>query len=110
MTKEVMNAREVGEYLGIAESTVYKKVEYREIPFVKVGTLLRFPKWIIDQWLTERVTRPKSTLYDEFVRLSQRYHLERFLEARGLDVTGLAEQQLVAELQRAIAELKEEHE
>ena len=47
MSTEIMNAEELANYLGIATSTVYKKVEYRQIPFTKIGTLLRFPKWII---------------------------------------------------------------
>ncbi len=106
MAKEVMKAAELAEYLGIAESTVYKKVEYREIPFTKVGSLLRFPKWLIDQWLTETAVMPDTTLYDEFVRLSQRYHLEQFMKAKGLTVDGLNEEQLVAELRRAVADFK----
>ncbi len=36
MSKEVMDANEVAEYLGISPSTVYKKVEYRDIPFTQI--------------------------------------------------------------------------
>jgi len=68
MSKDVMNAAELATYLGIAESTVYKKVEYRQIPFTKVGSLLRFPKWIIDRWLSEKAVRPEQSLFDEFER------------------------------------------
>ena len=106
MSKEVMNAKEVAEYLSLAESTIYKKVEHHDIPYVKVGSLLRFPKWVIDQWLTERVVRPSETLFNEFIRLSQRYHLKEFLKAKGLDVEGLTEEQLVEELRRAIEDLQ----
>ena len=108
MTKEVMNAQELAEYLGLAESTVYKKVEYRQIPFTKVGTLLRFPKWIIDRWLTERTVQPDRSLYEEFERLHRRYHLEQLLKARGVDPKSLTEEQLLDELRQAIAELKAE--
>ena len=57
MTRDVMDAKQVAEYLGIATTTVYKCVELRKIPDTKVGHLLRFPKWIIDQWLTEKAQR-----------------------------------------------------
>ncbi|MFC1745602.1 helix-turn-helix domain-containing protein [Candidatus Riflebacteria bacterium] len=50
MTREIMNIEEVAEYLDLAESTIYKKVEMQEIPFAKIDHLLRFPKTAIDQW------------------------------------------------------------
>ena len=106
MPKEIMNAGELAEYLGIATSTVYKKVEYRQIPFTKIGSLLRFPKWIIDRWLSEKAVRPERSLFDEFTKLHQRYHLEQFLKAKGLDVDRMTEVQLVAELTKAIQELE----
>ena len=105
MAKEIMNAQQLADYLGIATSTVYKKVEYRQIPFTKIGSLLRFPKWIIDRWLSEKA-RPAQSLFDEFNQLHQRYHLEQFLKAKGLDVDRLTEVQLVAELTQAIQEIK----
>ena len=109
MSKEVMNAKELAEYLGLAESTVYKKVGYRQNPFTKVGTLLRFPKWIIDRWLTERTVQPDRSLFEEFERLHRRYHLEQLLKARGVvDPKSLTEEQLLDELRQAIAELKAE--
>jgi len=106
MSKEIMNAQELAEYLGIAASTVYKKVEYRQIPFTKIGSLLRFPKWIIDRWLSEKAVRPERSLFDEFTKLHQRYHLEQFLKAKGLDADRMTEVQLVAELTKAIQELE----
>ncbi len=106
VTKEIMKAHEIAEYLGIATSTVYKKVEYREIPYTKVGSLLRFPKWIIDQWMSEKAVKPDQSLFDEFTRLHQRYHLQEFLKSKGLDVDKMTEVQLLAELTKAIHELK----
>jgi len=102
MSKEIMKAKELADYLGIAESTVYKKVEYRQIPFTKIGTLLRFPKWIIDRWLSEKTVRPEQSLFDQFAKLNQRYHLEQFLKAKGLDPTRMTPAQLIAELTDAI--------
>ena len=109
-TREVMDAHQVADYLGLAVSTVYKKVEYREIPFTKVGTLLRFPKWLIDRWLTERAVRPDETLYRKFVRMQARYHLEQFLLSKGLDPSRMTEDQLFQELKAAIEELQKAEE
>ena len=50
--------------------------------------------------------RPEQSLFDEFSRLQQRYHLEQFLKAKGLNVDRLTEVQLIAELTKAIQELK----
>ena len=106
MSQEVMSVTELAEYLGIAESTVYKKVEYRQVPFTKVGSLLRFPKWLIDRWLTENAVRPDASLFEEFVLLQQRYHLEQFLKGKGIDPDRLTDEQLVDELRAAIEELR----
>ena len=106
MSEEVMNVKELAAYLGIAESTVYKKVEYQEVPYTKVGTRLRFPKWIIDRWLAENTVRPDRTLYEEFERLQRRYHLEQFLKSKGLDYERMTDEQLLEELRQAISELK----
>lgn len=106
MSTEIMNAKELAAYLSIAESTVYKWVEYRRIPFTKIGTLLRFPKWIIDRWLAQKAVRPEQSLLDEFSKLHQRYHLDQFLKAKGLDVDRMTEVQLTAELAAAIEEIK----
>ena len=110
MSEQVMNAQELADYLGIAESTVYKHVEYRKIPFTKVGSLLRFPKWIIDRWLADQAVRPDQSLFEEFERLHQRYHLEQFLKAKGLDYERMTDEQLLDELRAAIEELKEDSE
>ena len=110
MSQQVMDANELAEYLGIAISTVYKKVEYREIPFTKVGTLLRFPKWIVDEWLTKRAVKPKDSLFDQFARLAGRYHLREFLKAKGINVDRMDEEQLIEALRDAIEDLREQDE
>ena len=106
MPQEVMTTKEVAAYLGIADSTVYTWVEYRQIPFTKIGTLLRFPKWLIDRWLTKNATRPDETLFAEFVKLNTRYHLEQFLLAKGIRIGELTPTQLEDEIKNAIAELE----
>lgn len=50
-TDELMNLKELAQYLKVKESWIYEKVHKKEIPFLKAGRFLRFKKKDIDQWL-----------------------------------------------------------
>ena len=56
--KEIMNIDELSEYLGIKKSTLYSKVERKEILFYKIGHLVRFKKSDIDLWLEKTKVEP----------------------------------------------------
>jgi excisionase family DNA binding protein len=49
--KEFLAIDELSQYLGIKKSSLYSMVEKREIPFYKIGRLLRFKKAGIDAWV-----------------------------------------------------------
>ncbi len=105
MSGEVMDVKEVAAYLSISPNTVYKWVDQRRLPFTKVGNLLRFPKPIIDRWLAQRTTHPKAELYERFVAMVTRYHLEKLFESRGIEVEELEQmeaERLQEELERMI--------
>jgi excisionase family DNA binding protein len=42
--KEFLNIEEVSDYLGIKKSSLYSRVEKKEIPHYRVGRLVRFKK------------------------------------------------------------------
>ncbi len=48
---ELMDVKELAEYLKVKESWVYEKVHIREIPFHKAGKFSRFRKKHVDLWL-----------------------------------------------------------
>jgi excisionase family DNA binding protein len=50
----LMNAEEVGEYLGLTKGTIYQKVSKGEIPFLKLGHTVRFRRSEIDQWIEKQ--------------------------------------------------------
>lgn len=52
--RELMNTREVAEYLRIKERKVYELVRQRQIPCSRVGGKWLFPKHLIDLWVMER--------------------------------------------------------
>lgn len=105
MSAEIMTIKELAEYLDLAEGTIYKKVSNNEIPYTKLGTLLRFPKWAIDQWVSENTVNPPDALFDEFAKLQSRYHFKKWLESKGIDHSTLTDKQLLELVKKAISDL-----
>lgn len=53
----LLTVEELARYLKIKPDTIYKKVRKGELPAIKLGKLVRFPKELIDQWLVEQATK-----------------------------------------------------
>lgn len=53
--KEIMDVRELTEYLGIGKSKIYNLIRQKKIPASKIGRQYRFSREIIDNWLKERI-------------------------------------------------------
>lgn len=54
-----MTLSQLAEYLQLGKSTVYKMVQKREIPAVKIANQWRFKKEEIDKWISK--TKIKQT-------------------------------------------------
>jgi excisionase family DNA binding protein len=54
---ELMTVDELAEYLRVTRDTVYRKAKTGEIPSIRIGRLLRFPKKTIDDWLWQKATQ-----------------------------------------------------
>lgn len=104
---DVMTIDDLALYLKFSTITLYKKVQAREIPFARLGNQLRFTKIAIDRWLARHMTHPNAALYEEFARLQDRYHFQRWLEARGLEWETLTDDELAAQARDALAALRE---
>ena len=52
MPKDMMNTKEVAEYLGIHEKQVYALIKGKKIPCTRITGKWIFPKHIIDKWIT----------------------------------------------------------
>jgi excisionase family DNA binding protein len=67
---EVMDYRALAAYIKLAEGTLRHYVMKGTIPFVEIGTHVRFLKPEIEKWLLERKGRPvgKETTKGEPVR------------------------------------------
>jgi excisionase family DNA binding protein len=56
---ELMKLEEVADYLRVAEKTIYRLVDKRGIPAIRVGHQWRFDKAAIDIWLHQNSTDTK---------------------------------------------------
>lgn len=104
---DIMDVEGVAVYLGFSVDTIYKKVQAREIPFTRIGNLLRFTRWSIDAWLDRNTVTPVESLYDQVAKLLNRYHLQQWLEGRGVDWKSLTEEQLVELARSALEDLRQ---
>jgi excisionase family DNA binding protein len=59
--KEVMDIRELSQYLGIGKSKIYGLIRQRRIPASRIGRQYRFSKEVVDSWLREQlITTPRE--------------------------------------------------
>ena len=105
MSAEIMTIEELAKYLDLAEGTLYKKVSNNEIPYAKLGNLLRFPKWAIDQWVSANIVKPPDAMFDEFARLQSRYHFKKWLESKGINPSSFSDKELLELVKKAIDDL-----
>ena len=57
--KEVMDIKDLADYLSIGKSKIYAMIRARQIPASRIGRQYRFSKEVVDSWLKERlITQP----------------------------------------------------
>lgn len=66
--KEVMDVRELAQYLGIGKSKIYALIRQKKIPASRIGRQYRFSKEIVDAWLKERIITKKEEPQIEFFK------------------------------------------
>lgn len=106
---EVMDVAGVAEYLGFSPSTIYEKVQTKDIPHVRIGNSLRFPKTVIDRWLEENTVQPMPNFYTRFVKMASAFFFQKWLESRGVDPAKLDDEQLAGLVATASRDLQALH-
>jgi excisionase family DNA binding protein len=53
MGKVFLTINEISEYLNLKRSTVYSMVEAGEVPYYRIGRLIRFKQDEVDRWMDE---------------------------------------------------------
>jgi nitrogen PTS system EIIA component len=56
-TGDILTIRQLSEYLMVSEKTIYRMLDKRLLPAVRVGAQWRFRKRDVDTWLDERVRK-----------------------------------------------------
>ena len=59
--KEVMDIKDLAEYLRIGKSKIYSLIRARKIPASRIGRQYRFSKDLVDAWLKERLIMPQES-------------------------------------------------
>jgi excisionase family DNA binding protein len=54
----LLNVQEVAHRLNLAVPTIYKMVNQRRIPYVKIGGALKFDLAALDEWIKESTVMP----------------------------------------------------
>ena len=101
-----MDVAGVAEYLGFSPSTIYEKVQTKDIPHVRIGNSLRFPKTVIDRWLEENTIQPMPNTYTRYLRMMSAFFFQKWLETRGVDPAKLDDEQLAELVSRASSDLQ----
>jgi excisionase family DNA binding protein len=57
--KKLLTAAELAKYLKVSDGTIYNWINQKRIPFIKVGSTVRFDQHKIDMWLQQRSVRMK---------------------------------------------------
>lgn len=60
ISEPLLTSSELAKWLNIKESTIRKKVSNNRIPYLKIGSSVRFRVEDIQQWLVEN--NPQNTL------------------------------------------------
>jgi len=53
--KEIMDLRDVAQYLDVHPATIYKYAREGKIPAFKFGSDWRFHRKMVDKWIAEKV-------------------------------------------------------
>jgi len=54
MDSRLLGIDELAQFLGVSKGTLYVWVCHKEIPYLKVGRLVKFDSSEIDRWLNKR--------------------------------------------------------
>ena len=59
-SKQIMNIKELADYLGIGRTTIYNLIKKKKIPAAKIGKQYRFSRDVVDSWLKDKIITKKN--------------------------------------------------
>ena len=91
ITDSILTIDEVAKYLRVSERTVYDWAQKGEIPCGKIGTVWRFKKSEIENWVNNKLSAPR------FLSRSEEIHPETIISADRIIFLDLAQKNHVLE-------------
>ncbi len=58
LKRRLISIQEASEYTSLSVHTLYKMVNQRRIPYVKVGRLVKFDLAHLDEWIKQQTVMP----------------------------------------------------
>ncbi len=58
IARRLISIQEASDYTSLAVNTLYKMVNQRRIPYVKVGRLVKFDLAQLDEWINQQTVMP----------------------------------------------------
>ena len=58
--EELLTIQEVSKLLKVTPSLIYKWVHYGFVPYVKLGTRVRFKQTALEKWIEKRSTKGRK--------------------------------------------------
>ena len=65
MMEEVLNVKELTQYLRCSDSTVRKLIKNKEIPNFRIANRIYFKKALIDMWIQNQYMRSVEVMKNE---------------------------------------------
>jgi excisionase family DNA binding protein len=59
---KLITPKELSETLQVGKSTVYQWVHYEFVPYIKIGSIIRFREADIEKWLDHRKRKGRAIL------------------------------------------------
>jgi PTS system nitrogen regulatory IIA component len=79
MDDDILTLAEVAKYLKVSERTVYEWAQKGEIPAGKIGTVWRFKKSELEEWVDERLSINKPGFQGESMHPESIFSLDRII-------------------------------
>jgi len=58
--EKLLTVKDLSEYLQVSQALVYKWVNYGFIPYIKIGSILRFKAIDVEKWIKRREKSGRS--------------------------------------------------
>jgi len=76
---DILTLGEVAKYLKVSERTVYEWAQKGEIPAGKIGTVWRFKKSELEEWVNERLSANKLSFQGEIIHPETIFSIDRIV-------------------------------